>query len=63
MLAVDRLYPNKEKLIAQADTLRRQLDDALTDEKFYELIVARANTADAIKKRLTRTEELFEAVL
>lgn len=63
MLAVDRLYPNKEKLIAQADTLRRRLDAALADEKFYELIVARANTADAIKKRLTLTEELFEAVL
>lgn len=63
MVAVDRLYPHKDKLLAEAKALISRLETALLDAEFYELVVGRANTADAIKKRLARTEELFGTVL
>lgn len=63
MVAVDRLYQQKEELLAQADNLKSQLEVALSDEEFYELVIARANTAEAIKTRLMRTEELFQGVI
>ena len=63
MIAIDRLYSHKEKLLEKADALNIQLEAALANEEFYELVVGRANTADAIKERLTRTEDLFGTVL
>jgi hypothetical protein len=63
MIAIDRLYPQRERLLARANELKRRLEAALRDDDFYELVVGRANTADAIKKRLSKTEEYFKAVL
>ncbi|WP_051361503.1 DUF262 domain-containing protein [Desulfuromonas sp. TF] len=63
MIALDRLYARREDLLANAASLQRRLDEALTDNgAFYELVVARANTAESIKKRLNQTEALFESV-
>jgi hypothetical protein len=59
MLALDRLYAEKDRLLANSDTVRSRLAAALEDEQFHELIVARANTAEAIKTRLATVERLI----
>ena len=59
LLGLDRLYAHKDRLIANRDAIQERMHNALEDEEFYELIVARANTADAIKNRLSSVEKLL----
>jgi hypothetical protein len=63
MVAVDRLYEHRSDLVQKSTQVLQSLDEALTDEDTYELIVARPNTADAIKKRLAKVEEIFRSVI
>lgn len=63
IIACDRQFENRIKLISKKARLRKLISGALSDEKNYELIVGRANTADAIKKRLDLVESFFIAVL
>jgi len=61
MVALDRQFTHKTKLIAKGKEIstqfRRQL---LQDDDFYALIVGRANTADAVKQRIDVVEQLFK---
>lgn len=59
MIGLDRLYDRKDQLLARRDTIQKRLAEALGEDEFYELIVARANTADAIKNRLNAMERLL----
>jgi hypothetical protein len=59
MVAVDRLYARRTELLSQKAEIAAQLRRRLKHEKFYELVVGRPNTADALKKRLDIVERLF----
>lgn len=63
MVAADRLFDHKKRLIKKGDAILNALDKALSDEDTYELIVGRPNTAAAIKERLTQVEEIFKGEL
>lgn len=56
MLGLDRHYSNREILIQNRQPILRKMYQALENEEFYALITAKANTADAIKSRLTAVE-------
>ena len=43
------------------DAIKNELQDLLGNEGFYNLVVAKANTADAIKKRLDAVERLLHS--
>ncbi|MCL4180639.1 MAG: DUF262 domain-containing protein [Verrucomicrobia bacterium] len=59
MIAVDRLFAQKASLLREKRKIAATLRDHLKDEGFYELIVGRPNTAEAVKKRLDVVEKIF----
>lgn len=63
VIACDRQFSNREALIKKRAELTADIKKAISDEETYELIVGRANTADAIKKRLDLVESIFTGVL
>ncbi|ATP45767.1 hypothetical protein CR511_17665 [Pseudomonas putida] len=63
VIACDRQFSNREALIKKRAELTADIKKAISDEDTYELIVGRANTADAIKKRLDLVESIFTGVL
>jgi len=63
MIACDRLYDHRVDLIKKAKAIRRSLEALAKDAKYYEIIVARANTADYIKRRLELIESAFAKAL
>ncbi|CAH2917361.1 MAG: hypothetical protein CPSOU_3028 [uncultured Paraburkholderia sp.] len=63
VVACDRQYQNRDRLIQRKSSLKKGIREVFADDDNYELIVGRANTADAIKKRLDLVEECFVDVL
>ncbi len=63
LIACDRQYDNRAKLIAKKAALKKLLNQALGNQENYELIVGRANTAEAIKNRLDLVESYFIQVV
>lgn len=63
LVACDRQYKNRDQLVARKTKLSTKLLNELADADVYELVVGRANTADAIKKRLDLVEGWFTSVL
>lgn len=63
VIACDRQFSNREALIKKRAKLKADIKKAIADEETYELIVGRANTAEAIKKRLDFVENIFIGVL
>lgn len=63
LIACDRQFSNKDKLIKKRAKLKAALDQAVANAETYELIVGRANTSDSIKKRLELVENIFIGVL
>lgn len=63
VIACDRQFSNKDQLVRKRADLKLELEKAVADEDTYELIVGRANTAEAIKKRLDLVEKIFIGVL
>lgn len=63
IVACDRQFESRSRLIRRKATLKKGLRDIFAHDDNYELIVGRANTADAIKKRLDLVEECFVNVL
>ncbi len=63
MIAADRLFDSADALIKNRKAVANALANALKDENTYELIVARPNTADAIRKRLDKVESIFRGCL
>ena len=63
IIACDRQYSNRDDLIENKKKLKAELAKAVSDPEVYELIVGRANTADAIKRRLDLVEQIFVGVL
>ena len=59
MVAVDRLWENRDEIMTNQSGVTRRLDDALSDWEKYELIIGRQNTAEAVKGRI----ELLEGIL
>ena len=59
MIGLDRHYSQQELLLQNKERVLGLTNDALADSEFYELIVARANTADAIRSRLDAVESLL----
>jgi len=59
VIACDRQFDNGQKLISKKTALRKLIGKALGNQENYELIVGRANTAEAIKNRLDLVESYF----
>jgi len=59
MIAVDRLYDDKEVLLKYRKKISEALQESFKNDETYELIIARANTAESIKKRLDFIEDIF----
>ena len=59
MVAVDRLWKEKESILKKRRQVAKRLKDALGNWENYELIVGRRNTADAVKGRI----HLLESIL
>jgi hypothetical protein len=63
MVSCDRLFGSRQALMKKRIVLRSSLQRELSKPENHELIVGRANTADAIRKRLTFVENCFQSVL
>jgi hypothetical protein len=63
MVACDRLFDSRQALLRKKVTLRDELKKQLSKPENRELVVGKANTADAIKKRLDFVENCFASVL
>ncbi len=61
MIAVDRLYGEARALSSNRKAVAKALAGALRDEAIYDLIIARPNTADAIRKRLQTVENILRS--
>lgn len=63
MVACDRMFDHRQALLKKKSSLREELQRDLSKPGNRELIVGKANTADAIKKRLDFVEGCFKSVL
>lgn len=63
IIACDRLFDRRQELMRKKKQIRQMLEQTFKERPNYELIVGRANTADAIKKRLDLVEDKFLEVL
>ena len=63
VIACDRQFGQRVALKKQRSNLKKALLQATSKALAYELIVGRANTADAIKQRLDFVEKVFVGVL
>jgi hypothetical protein len=63
MIAADRLYDRADDLIKNRTAIAKALAVALKDPTIYDLIVARPNTADAVRKRLDAVAHIFQSSL
>lgn len=63
MVACDRMFDHRHALLKKKTALKEDLQRELSKPGNRELIVGKANTADAIKKRLNFVEGCFEKVL
>lgn len=61
--ACDKLFDQRVKLKANSKKIRERLNKAFASRESYELITAKANTADSIKKRLTFVEDIFSRAI
>ncbi len=59
MVAVDRLHSRRADLLREKVRITDELLANLKQKDFYELVVGRPNTADAVKRRLDAVENLF----
>lgn len=59
MLAVDRLWEVRTRLVLRRLRIRKKLERALAKHSSYELIVGRPNTADSVKDRIALVEKTF----
>jgi hypothetical protein len=61
MVALERLYPRRAELLRHKSEIAAKLRQRLKNKhnKFYELVVGRPNTAEALKQRLDKVEQLF----
>lgn len=63
VIACDRQYEHRKKLVTKRNQIIRNLNEVLGKQENYELIVGRANTADSIRARLDLVENCFVSVL
>ena len=61
MIAIDRLFEQRESLVQNRKRIIKALTAALEDEQTYELIVAKPNTATAIRDRLDKVENILRS--
>jgi hypothetical protein len=59
MVALDKQYENQHTLANKSAEIRSKLREILTDQEAYESITGGPNTADAIKQRQVKLEEIF----
>jgi hypothetical protein len=52
MVALDKLWPKRERLISQGNKLTRRVDNLLSRNSAFEVIIGRPNTAKAVRKRM-----------
>ncbi len=62
MIALDRLWLQRERLIKKKDGIQRAVTDVLEDADSRELIVGSANTAHAIASKIDLMESLLKKV-
>ena len=60
MVALDRLYSNRRKVIAKKNAILKSLRRRLLRPAVYAIVVGRPNTAKAIHKRIDLLEETFK---
>jgi hypothetical protein len=63
MIAIDRLWVHKTKLLAAKDKLQEKRNYLLRRESSYEIVVGRPNTALAVKARIDLVEKSFKSVI
>jgi hypothetical protein len=63
IVACDRRFSDRIALLKKKAALKKALIKATSNPDAYELIVGRANTADAIRRRLDFVEKVFAGVL
>lgn len=59
MVGLYQLAENKNEIIAAKDQIKARTDEALASEMFYNIVVGRPNTADAILARISTVKELI----
>jgi hypothetical protein len=63
MVAVDRLWDDRDSLQQKRRLLRKQLNKLLANSRTYDLIVGKPNTAFAVKARIRAVERAFRSAL
>ena len=63
MVALDRHFDSRERLLLQQGNLHEDLLRMLDDESVYEIITGRPNTATAIRQRQKVLRDLFNAYI
>lgn len=62
MVAVDRLWPSKDKLIANAEIIRSETVSLLSNEETSTILTGQGNTANTIKQRIDLISSMMIAV-
>jgi len=63
MIAVDRLWNKRTGLIRAKSKVRAKIKALLSREKYYEIIIGRPNTADAVKARIALVEKSLRSAI
>jgi len=63
MVACDKHFKSKSKLIRRARALERSIEAELARPEIYGLMVGRANTASSMRERFKVMEDCFEAAI
>lgn len=63
MIALDRLWEKRKKLVAAKSEVARNIERLLKNEAAFEVIVGKPNTAKAVQKRMDLLVKAIESVL
>lgn len=61
MIAIDRLWDDRQTLITNKQALVRHLQVVLARKRAYGILIGRPNTADAVRKRISLLEKELRA--
>ena len=63
MIGIDRAWNDCAKLVRRRNAIKTKLGTTLRNEKTYELIIGRPNTAKAVTRRIQLIERMFRNVI
>ncbi|MFE8101456.1 DUF262 domain-containing protein [Brenneria goodwinii] len=59
MVAIDRLWADKDKVLDRKELIIDRMNTALANEAEYEILVGRGNTAESVKNRINLMQEIL----